>query len=481
MPLGIAIDGAFFEPLVDILPSYFTNLAISPSAFDGSIIQSPSHGFHFSTEGHDRFIVGFIISNEWSDEAIAKLCTSMPEALRTDSVFNYEPNATTNEILLGWTNHRLSATFDALVASYATSNLAVSTMRKRVHELEHTLLTVEKTFLDLGQPSATIILRWKPVGVFVSEFTKFSAVDEAIHITQRVSVRIGNLLYIDFFMNRGGQGLRGEMCIRATKAYSRRVLINTTVELASLHHGWNQIACGEDETNEREPVDLEVNISGQDRFQISLALSARNPQHAECAHVQGRSLAAPLAIQMWTGVFGINLKRNALAIGYPKDGGTLTKVREIPSWTLRSAKIVHLAIEDPGFRPVEYDDFTRALLLHPLGLAPTIVKLSDLRLPGLKRVSAKIELRRDDAEPVEFALFVAASSVRNVNFNSDDPNDLSVGIEWHLLMASERGEIQCEISVALPENVDIYLLTRNRTSNFHNSWAYVASMDVEIE
>jgi hypothetical protein len=138
---------------------------------------------------------------------------------------------------------------------------------------------------------------------------------------------------------------------------------------------------------------------------------------------------------------------------------------------------------DLGFAPVAYEAASQSMLVHPLGCSPTVARLPALRVSGLKSVSALVQLRRPDARPTDFAILAMSAAARPPRLQdlSDSTGPLAASLNWLQLHGGEWGEVSCELAEPLSDQVDIYLMTRNRTDDYNFSWAFFRGLQLVCE
>ena len=242
--------------------------------------------------------------------------------------------------------------------------------------------------------------------------------------------------------------------------WSGTVLCDRSLDVRDLGAGWTQFRCEPLSSGDEEPLELELRMAGADLGWLVPAFSHPSPLPEDCASIADLgSVGRPLAIQVWSGIPGIDLTAHA---GAPRGD---TAVAVIAPEQLSMAELASKPPAGLSFTPVSYDTATQSLLVHPLGPRPTVARLPPVSAVNLSALSAIVRLDDARARPAEFAL--AASVARSVR-DGIDPDSLT----WHEFKAREWGEIEVTFPEPLNGEVRIHLLTRTRTDDFNYTSAW---------
>jgi hypothetical protein len=220
-------------------------------------------------------------------------------------------------------------------------------------------------------------------------------------------------------------------------------------------------------------------MAGPDLGWLTPAFSHMSPLPEECAViVDHMPIGRPLALQIWSGIAGIEAPSYVGASGAPDGSASRTglpNVLSIAPDQLGKAELISRLPPDLTFAPVSYDTGTQSLLVHPLGLVPTVARLPPLSVSHLNALSAIVQLKDPAAQLTEFALAALPSSGRalgsDVRPSAGEDLDLSA-VAWHAFNAREWGEIEVCFPRRLEGEIQIYLLTRNQSDEYGYSSAY---------
>ncbi|NGM35613.1 hypothetical protein G4G93_17085 [Methylobacterium sp. DB0501] len=425
--------------------------------------------------GSDRdrrnsFTIGFIIASELDEDLKDRIEAVLPEIARPGSILSVSETEIGRATVEGWCWERVGSLFTDVMKSYARSNLAQATLRANNHRLEKVLQALEDPIRAIGPMSDRLVYRVEPAAYPVHR--QPTGEDESILISQNLSGEIPSIKSIEFFMSRDADEEDGSVNFKAIRSHSGNLICDVNIPLSAIRRGWNNVQCTETYGGKREPVRVEVTLSGEGARSVFLALGQPNPIREECASISTNDMNdRPLAIQVWSGMPAFLPLAGARA---PTVEAAVA-AKSIPAVVMSRAELFHQASGIADFNTVAFDEETKSLLVHPLGLAPTISCLRSIGASGYRKILAVVELRNKDAQATEFAVFSASGLPAAAIIDTENPDFLQY-VKWNAFKAGEWGEFEVEIAPMNADIIDIYLLTRNRTENYNLSWAYFRSI-----
>ncbi|MFH6785228.1 DUF6212 domain-containing protein [Methylobacterium sp. MA0201] len=426
--------------------------------------------------GSDRdrrnsFTIGFIIASELDEDLKDRIEAVLPEIARPGSILSVSETEIGRATVEGWCWERVGSLFTDVMKSYARSNLAQATLRANNHRLEKVLQALEDPIRAIGPMSDRLVYRVEPAAYPVRGQSHGG--DEGIRLSQNLTAGIPSIKSIELFMSRDADDDDGYVTLKATRLYSGNVICDATIPLSSVHRGWNSFQCSEIYGGNREPVHVEVTIGGTDARSVFPALGRPNPIREECASIRGGDTSdRPLAIQVWSGMPAFLPLAGAPR---PTADKAATAPKSVPAAIMSRAELFHQASGIADFNTVGFEEDTKSLLVHPLGVEPTIGRLRSVNVSGYRKILAVVELRNKDAQMTEFAV-CSASKISAPTLLDVEKFEFFNSLKWHVFKAGEWGEFETEIAQMNEDEVDIYLLTRNRTDNYNLSWAYFRSL-----
>jgi hypothetical protein len=466
-----------------VLPAHIEWREADFSAATGNarLAQFDVRAGHGSGRDGSSIVLGFILpppGQARDDAQFEELRNLLPEDLRGDAIFFTSPRC--EVALADWCWRRLCGLSGHLLRAYARGQIALAGYREREAQLERSLAAAEAAFVDFRKEPLKLALRLEPSGVYVRPK---EADGRAIAVKQTLRVLLANVLYIDVFFSRDGAALAGEARFLARAGYSGTVICDTKFAFSEICQGWKRFFCGTETPAGREPLEIELTLSSDEVIDVLPGLSNPSPIEQECAFQEGSgSVGRPLALQVWCGIAGLRYPRhfNAAPPVKGKDAPAL-EILSVNSDTLAAASAFFVPRRDLDFTPVSYEGETQSLLVHPLGRAPTVAKLSGLTVAGLKSISALAQLRRFDAKATDFAILAFPSADRPPRF--DDKAGLEDRVtrqlKWLHLKGGEWGELHVDLPETLSGDVDVYLVTRNETDDYDLSWAFFRGIYLE--
>lgn len=420
-----------------------------------------------------RLAIGFVAGPGEGDglaPPLTRVIELFPEALREEALFRTENGAVDAGGLDRWCARRLRAVLDHLLADYARAQLANAALRRTVEEMEASLSVAEAAYVDFGREPLKLAFRTEPNGLYALGPSKPEDDNPGPHrLDQRIWQRIGGLRYVDLYFSRHGGSPTAAISLRVKGAISGRVFCERTIPSTRIAGGWNQFECRRLPPGQPEPLDLELELPDPADCYSAPALSHPNLNPERCAHVDGQSTGRALALQLWSGIAGMDWPRHAEAIARDDLPTEAEETLSVGPGFLERATLFSTLPPEVSFTPVAFEAARQWLLVHPLGRTPTIAVLPPLEVQNLRAVSSVIQLRNPAAQPTEFAIAVLPPSARQADFASEQR---LAELEWHLLRAGEWGEIELALAAPLSGAVTLCLLTRNVSEQYNLSWAY---------
>lgn len=419
--------------------------------------------------------IGVVISEagKISPYRLRLLQGRFPGRLATDSVFALPPRTTDFTGFEGWCATRVRTMLDFLLGEYAACQLATAGLRRHTEQLERSLARAETIFTEIGREPLKLAYRAERTGIHALPRSDEGG-PRSIEIRQTVHQNIPNIRFIDLFFNGDGRDLEGSVRFTAQGAWSGKVLCDASVAFRELGRTWTQFRCDPLDSGDEEPLAIALSMSGPDLEWLVPAFSHMSPIPEECATIDGLgSIGRPLAVQIWSGIPGIEPLPHAGAVGEAREAGVATILSIAPE-LLGMAELVSKLPPDVTFAPVSYDSATQSLMVHPLGPRPTVAVLPSLSVANLTSLSAIVQLTDANAQPTEFALLALPASGRGRKSKARmaGPDIDVIGVTWHEFRAREWGEIEVSFPVPLDGEVEIFLLTRTRTdaSDYTSAW-----------
>lgn len=486
LKLAMAIDAVLLPAMrqrglpADIVLRAFAFGAELPAGAD-AVFEIESSRRAMAPEGD--LLLGVILpaTAAGNDEAVAAIRATLPGALQPDGIFfaGEEPAAG----LLDWCWRRICLVTEHLLREYARSHLALAGYRGREQQLEKSLRLAEAAFADFRKEPLKLALRLEPSGVYARRVAPPPGdVDAKILVRQRIPVLLANVVYLDLFFGRDGAGLSGAGRVTVSAAYSGTVICDRQFTFAEIRQGWTRFMCSASELVARQPLAIELELSGAGQADLVPGLASPSPIGEECAFVgDDGSAGRPLAVRIWSGIAGLHYPRHVNALAPAGEGiAAKTETLSLPADVLASAAPHAISRKDVDFTVVSYEVETQSLLVHPLGPSPTVAKISGVQAQNLRSVSALVQLRRFDAQPTDCAILACRGSERpRFGIGMDRGEPIADGTQWLHLRGGEWGEVRCALPEALSGDVDIYLLSRNQTDDYNLSWAFFRGIQLE--
>jgi hypothetical protein len=407
----------------------------------------------------------------------------LPDYLRSDGIFFVSDASPTS--LPDWCWQRLCRVSEHLAREYARSHLALAGYRERERQLERSLEMAEAACVDFRKEPLKLALRVAPVGVFAHPGAAPSGrPNSELVVRQLVPQSLANVVYIDLYFSRDGSSLTGEGRLFVIAEPSGRTLCDAVFPLTDIRPGWKRFACAADDGAARETLRLELSLVAAEPLDLLPGLGAPTPLAEESAVIVGGAPAGrPVAMQVWCGIAGLRYPRHVAALPPPGRAATALETLSVPAELMATLVPFSAAGPDLGFAPVSYEAASQSMLVHPLGSSATVARLPALPVSRLKSVSALVQLRRVDAPPTEFAILAmsAASRPPRLQDLNDRTGPLGASLKWLPLLGGEWGEVTCDLAEPLSDQVDIYLMTRNRTDDYNFSWAFFRGLQLVCE
>lgn len=248
---------------------------------------------------------------------------------------------------------------------------------------------------------------------------------------------------------------------------SGRQVGNWVLPTASLSKNWIQLALAKTLGVDEESLSLTLEWTGSDV--ISVSLGTAHPDQKWRAVANGTPTNRTLAIKVWRSL--------------PDTAPTLSprafkNQSENPEGWLVDSDALKNAQCSSHKEYVNYIDEADALLVHPIGTAPIIAKLSRCAPKGTKQISALIESVNKDATLIEYAIAVALPKSADDQTVATTFNSGYIS-EWIVLSGGSKSQIHLFLPTALENTGDVYLITRIRpgTTN-ENCWAHFKNIKV---
>jgi hypothetical protein len=458
-----------------VLPSHIElrELSLATSNFQDNLAEC---GVQVSGAG-GGILLGFLLPppRAGQDDQQEQLRNLLPDSLREEGIFTVTPRS--GPAAVDWCWRRLCRLNEFLLREYARGQIALAGYREREAQLERSLAYAEAAFIDFRKEPLKLALRLEPSGVYLRPAA--GAPDGQITVSQTINTLFSNIVYIDVFFSRDGAALQGEARFTARAAWSGAVICDTAFAVSTIRQGWKRFFCQAENPVAREPVQIELSLNPAEPASVLPGLSSPSPLPEDCAHQDGAgSTGRPLALQIWSGIAGLRYPRHFNAV--PAAGNTAPplEITSVPVDFLLTASPFLVSRQDLDFVPVSYESETQSLLVHPLGLSPTAAKLPSLHVKNLKSVTALVQLRRLDAQATDFAILALPASDRAPRA---DKREFEDRITWLHLKGGEWGDLRYELSETLSGEVDLFLLTRNRTDDYNFSWAFFRGLQLESE
>jgi hypothetical protein len=432
------------------------------------------------------FLLGYVVpakTKSAQDKPADALQALLPEALRAGCVFQL--SKTNERSFVEWCWQRFCLMSDHLLREYARAHLALAAARDREQRLGHALAAAEAAFVDFRKEPLKLALRLPPSGVYARPAVNpvHAEGDQRFVLRQEVSTLLANVIYLDLFFNRDGAALAGNGRLVVATGYSGHVICEQEFAFSEINQGWQRFWCFSEELIQKQPLHITLELTAGKDADLMPSLSDPTPLPREAASIVGGSnLGRPLALQIWTGIAGISYPRHINALAPPKREPQPDSERfSLPADLLANAKPYQVGVRDLDFSPVSYQEAAQSLLVHPLGLIPTVAKLASVSVTGLRRVSALVNLDGPEAKPTDFAIVVMAASERPPRFEERRPGEQhSLRLaSWLKLHGGEWGEAAFTLSEPLDGLVDFYLLAKNDTEAYHLSWAFFRGITLE--
>lgn len=455
--------------------------ALASESHSSNPLPSCANGQATKLSGRDMTI-GVVVSkaNNLSDDRLQLLQQRFPGQLAVDSVFVLPSGQSDHAAFEAWCASRAKTMLDFVLGEYAASQLATAGLRQHTEQLERSLAQAEAIFIDFRREPLKLAYRTDRVGTYALPLLRSDEIGpQSLEVRQRVRRCIPNIRYIDVFFNGDRRNVEGTVRFTVQAAWSGRVLCDASVDLRDLSPNWTQFRCEPLAGGDKEPLAIELLMSGPDLGWVTPAFSHPSPIPEECAIIAGQHpIGRPLALQIWSGIPGIEPPQRAGSFGgraAADSTGLGPAAANSLSITLEQLSRAELASKLPAdltFAPVNYDAATQSLLVHPLGFRPTVARLPPMSVFNLSALSATVQLTEPNAQPTEFAL-VALPSSSGVSASRRPSDDIDFsGVTWHEFKAREWGEIEICFPQRLNGEIHIYLLTRTQTDNYDYTSAW---------
>jgi hypothetical protein len=418
--------------------------------------------------------IGVVMSGaeDISPERIKVVQARFPGPLEADSVFLLPPRATDFTGFESWCAARVRTMLDFLLSEYAAGQLATAGLRRHTEQLERSLAQAEAIFAEFRRQPLKLAYRAERAGTHALPLLwSEGGGPRSLEIRQTLRRQIANIRYIDVFFNGEGRNLEGTARFIARAAWSGKLLCDASVDLKDLGRSWTQFRCDPLDSGDEEPLAIELDLSGPDLGWLVPAFSHACPLPEDCATIVGHSpIGRPLAMQIWSGIPGIEPPAHTVASGEIEGAGPANVISIAPE-QLGTAELVSKVPADLTFMPVSYDTATQSLLVHPLGPRPTVAVLPSRWVANLSSLSAIVQVPDAGAQPTEFAMLALPSSGWGRGSDAAEDVDLAAAT-WHEFKAREWGEIELNFPRPLDGEVRIYLLTRTRSDNYNYTSAF---------
>ncbi|TNC11450.1 hypothetical protein FF100_20240 [Methylobacterium terricola] len=468
----VMVEDKIFDTVKDVIPGA---IQAEPFRLENQGKVNLPFGLQKFSSGSDgqrsnSFTIGFIVTSNLDEDLKDRIEAVLPEIARPGSILSVSKAEIVRSTIESWCWERIGSLFTNVMKSYARSNLAQAALRSNNHRLERVIQALEDPIRAIGQMPDRLVYRVEPAAYPVRGPSHGG--DEGIRISQNLTAGIPSIKSIELFMSRDAADDDGIVNVKVTRLYCGNVICDARIPLSSIHRGWNNVQCSEIYGGNREPVHVEVTISGADARSVFPALGRPNPIREECASIGGDDANdRPLAIQVWSGLPAFL----PLAGARPTADKPDMAPKSVSAAIMSRAELFHQASGIADFNTVGYEEDTKSLLVHPLGTEPTISRLRSVNVSGYRKVLAVVELRNKDAQTTEFAV-CAASKISAPTLLDVEKFEFINSLDWHVFKAGEWGEFEVDISHLNEDEVDIYLMTRNRTDNYNLSWAYFRSL-----
>jgi Family of unknown function (DUF6212) len=300
------------------------------------------------------------------------------------------------------------------------------------------------------------------------------------------SIDIYSVLHaIDIFFVRDAYILSSaDVLVELTGSHSGRDFACWSIKDAFLKEGWNRFYCPVKEEAFGEPVIISLRSTSL-RSQFLLAGSPANNEMQP-------SEFPPFALRLWSGVVSKCFPRTLA--GYSTDGSANNDcLKHLGVELLQLAMPLNMNLK----ANIAWDQTKNGLMVHPSGIEPVTVQITNLETFGLKKITISFKLAHVDAKATEFSAWIvpridlSAERVTNKarmgrffrrDFLSKKNSNLissSFNIKSLVLVGNQEGEIYLNFDPSYDGKFDLFLSTRNLDE--HSDYAWAVFTDIHFE
>ena len=443
-------------------------------------------GFEFSQSTNEiigeflsRPIVGAILDRDFIiafPKAVAQLKQMIVRIDGTDSIYDVSGGSADLE---DWQLSRAFGLSGRLLADLGAAHVELGRLQQIVQDQLEALQEAQRLV------SQAIPLQPR-LGVFLppsSASVRPSELRGVVSISQNSKREFGAIHAFEIHVAESDT-VRGAttVVVRLRAAHSGDSLATWTVPVHTIVAGWNRFDCPFMERALNEPVSIEIEWQpgSAPGFALTLGEITADPRLG-LLRSDGFKDERSLALRIYAGTPGLRLPFHGwgkLPDGHPAVEQASKGI--IDELLTRAEYFGGLA--EPRSELLRYIDQHSGLFLHPVDDGTHIAVIRNVRINDVCAVSVDITLAHDAAAETEFGLYAAPADTpvffKHLSPNVAQPMWMRVGsslgkikrsagndksrsmVAWMRLRAREQGQIVFHSDVALGNNFNIYLATR---------------------
>lgn len=262
---------------------------------------------------------------------------------------------------------------------------------------------------------------------------------------------------------------QGELCVILSTVEDGKCHAHWTLTGASLKTGAVRLSL----RNSLEAVSLTpvIELIWHGEASCRLAASLMHPDPRFQVRIAGIPDPRVLATSCWCYLPGAEAMLPATGVLPAASASRPPRKRLMDSALL--ASVIDLTPESQNSRYIPNEE---TLLVHPMGIGTSVMKIESALPVGTTHVDARICTRADKASEVEYALCVRPRSAQSGQPFLLAQSEASTMSAWIALKVNHPGEIHLPMASPLEEPHDLYFMTRLAVQPGDASWCW-ASFD----
>lgn len=242
------------------------------------------------------------------------------------------------------------------------------------------------------------------------------------------------------------------------------------VPAEKIESGWLRLAI--DKALGTDPISLILNLTWQGDSSIELASSIAHPDEVYRPTLNGSELKHIIAIKTWSGIPNTRIP--------PLSESVLPALKKGDVKIISGEALEFAANSSLNATNIDYDKVNLALVVHVNANRISAAVLRNGALAGTRRVSSTLMTRNELGPKIEYAIAVAPTSRRPSSLNELPTFEDIAHSGWILANAMEYSQANLVLQDPLPEDCDIYLMTRLPPGKQEDAYGWSSFSEIKI-